>query len=139
MNREERRKNGVSKETADRLENLKKPCTVLEAVQLAQGVSDDAIRNYHESINPIIVSLSLQIEVLKELLFEEHMVSEHASTSILLENEFVSRFNQRVDDYNKQKEEAIKVIEENASKSKKVSNFPKTDVVPSNIDIEVTK
>lgn len=139
MNREERRKNGVSKETADKLENLKKPCTILEAVQLAQGVSEDSIRNYHESINPIIVSLSIQIEVLKELLFEAHQISENASTSVLLEDEFVTRFNQRVDDYNKQKDEAVKAIKENMSKPSKVTEFPKTDVVANDLDIEVTK
>ena len=82
MNREERRRTGITKETSDKLEELKKPCTLLEAVQLAQGVADDKIKDYHNNINPIIVSLTIQIEVLKEMLFKCTSDPSHASVVI---------------------------------------------------------
>lgn len=127
MNREERRKLGLSKETSDKLDDLKEPCTILEAVQLAQGVVEDSVSRYHENINPIIVSLSIQIEVLKQMLFEE-------KTGILSENRFQELFQKRVDEYTKQRDEAINLMTEKVN-----SKFPKTDVIAGDTEIKVSK
>lgn len=127
MNREERRKLGLSKETSDKLDDLKEPCTILEAVQLAQGVAEDCVSRYHENINPIIVSLSIQIEVLKQMLFEE-------KTGILSENRFQELFQKRVDEYTKQRDEAINLMTEKVN-----SKFPKTDVIAGDTEIKVSK
>lgn len=129
MNREERRKNGISKETSKKLDNLQQPCTILECIQLSQGVASDAIKNYHETLNPIIVSLSIQIEVLKEILYRNNVVDE---------KEFVELFNARVEDYNKQKEEAMSQISEDIKNQRANQNNPKTDVISGDIDVKVS-
>lgn len=131
MNREERRKLGITKETSDKLENLKSPCTILEAIELSQGVADDAITNYHKSINPIIVSLSLQVEVLKSMLFSDGC----AESSILLEHKFNELFKERAAEYNKQKEEAFSKLKENVAKQSK--DMPSTDVNVSDVEMKV--
>ena len=146
MNREDRRRMGISKETSDKLEQLNTPCTVLEAVQLAQGVSEDAISNYHKSINPIIVSLSIQVEVLKELLFRGSQIGENTFKSIISEEEFIKVFKERVEDYNKQKEEAIsKMVEQqsysegDAVEESEPSSDVKTNVSPFPVQVDITK
>lgn len=141
MNREERRRTGITKETSDKLEELKKPCTLLEAVQLAQGVADDKIKDYHNNINPIIVSLTIQIEVLKEMLFKCNEEGPVTHGSIISEQEFIDKFNERVDDYNRQKEEAIKGIQEELNKNNKspVNNVIsiKPEDTTSDVDVKI--
>lgn len=142
MNREERRRNGITKETAKKLEQLNSPCTVMEAVQLAQGVAEDAVSNYHQNINPIIVSLSIQIEVLKELLFKE---------AALDPSMYEDLFNKRVEEYNKKRDEALTKMKEDFEKGKDpmeaIDNLEddeepqhsdvKTDVKPMPVEVEV--
>lgn len=128
MNREQRRKSGISKEQADKLEQLNKPCTVVEVVQLAQGVADDKIQVYHNNVNPIIVSLSIQLEVLKDMLF---------SSGIVDEEEFIKKFNDRVEDFNRSKEEVMKSIEQEIKSGN--NGEPATVVTPGDIELTVVK
>lgn len=126
INREERRKAGISKETADKLNQLNSPCTVIEAVQLAQGVAKDAVDQYHRSINPLIVSLSLQVELLKEIIINK--------ANIISEEDYTKQLEERIDQFNKDKEKAMEELrqrEEEASKEQE----PKTDMKPQPLEI----
>lgn len=135
MNREERRNLGVSKESANRLDQLKSPCTVLEAVQLAQGVCDDSIKNYHEKLNPMLVSLSLQLELLKEMLFEGKPITNVEGNVdniyILSEKDFIKRFEDKVEEYNRQRKEFLDTL------GKENSSIPKTTVEPQSVEVSV--
>ena len=79
MGRKERRdleRQGFSKETARKADALNSPCTVLEAVQLAQGVVEDKLTEYKASTVPLTVSHTLHIEVMKEVLISKGLVTE---------------------------------------------------------------
>lgn len=79
MGRKERRdleKKGFSKETAKKVDALNTPCTILEAIQFAQGVVDDKLTEYKASTVPLTVSHTLHIEVMKEILISKGLVTE---------------------------------------------------------------
>jgi len=79
MNREERRsymKQGASKETVDRLQQFQSPCTLAEAVQISRATSEDVLEDYHRRVAPVQMAQSIQIEVLKSMLFESGLISE---------------------------------------------------------------
>ena len=55
---------------------MQSPCTISECVQIARGVVDDAISDYHQNQGNIQLSMSIQIELLKEILFSSGMITE---------------------------------------------------------------
>lgn len=124
INREERRSMGMSKETADKLNQLQSPCTVIEAVQLAQGVAKDAVDNYHKGINPLIVSLSLQVELIKEILMQSNLVTEE---------DYKERLQKMIDKFNEDKAEMMKEYEEKFKQAQQEE--PKTDMKPQPLEI----
>lgn len=144
MNREDRRKLGIDRETARKYDQLKSPATVLECAQIAQSAAEDAVSNYHQNINPIIVSLSIQIEVLKSMLIESGAISAE---------KFEADFNTRVDEYNKMKEETLNKMKEAASQGNDPQGIiedteaeddaptadVKTNVKPMPVQVEVHK
>jgi translation initiation factor 2B subunit (eIF-2B alpha/beta/delta family) len=128
INRDERRKAGISKETADKLNQLNSPCTVIEAVQLAQGVAKDAVDQYHKSLNPLIVSMSLQIELLKEILI---------SKEVLNEEEYNNALEKKIQQFNEDKEKAMEELrkQEEQAMAEAENESPKTDMKPQPLEI----
>ena len=92
MNREERRKlmkSGMSKGSIGDIDRLNSPCTIVEAVQLATGVVDDALEDYQRRHSPIQLSMSIQIEILKDLVIKSGLITEE---------EYHARFLKQVDE-----------------------------------------
>lgn len=140
MNREQIRQAGVSKATSEQLKQLRLPCTVMEAIQLAESVAKDTIDGYHQNINPIIISLSIQIEVLKDMLMRSQIIEEGgvattATTPILSEQDFIDKFNERLADYEKKSAEAFKAIEAEIEAKAQKSSYPSTEVEPMEVEI----
>ena len=82
MNREERRnleKNGVSKETIDKLNKYDQPCTILEVVKLARAIAEDvaneSLEDYRRRSTGTIIALTLQVEMLKRILVENNLIT----------------------------------------------------------------
>lgn len=92
MNREERRRLGVSKGTADRVNQMNSPCTITEAVQIARGVAEDVVLDYQRRTSNLQISLSLQVELLKKVVMDNGLITEE---------QFKEMYINAVDDYNK--------------------------------------
>ena len=135
-------KNKLSKIYAD-------PCKVYEVVQIAQGVSSDAIKEYHKTLDPIIVSLSLQIETLKELLFKSEISrvdigdgkeEEICKNSILDKDLFTSIFEKKVKSYNEEKSKFIRsVVEKEKSNTMKPSGSVSMESKVNSVEVETIK
>ena len=65
MNREQRR--NMSKKNEGALRYLQTPCTITEATQIARGVAEDVVAEYSQQNSPLQVAISLQVEILKEV------------------------------------------------------------------------
>lgn len=79
MNRAERRnfmKQGVSKETMGKMDTYNSPCSIAEAVQIARASAEDVVDDYHKSTAPLQIAISMQLEILKSMLFEAGVISE---------------------------------------------------------------
>lgn len=79
MNRETRReliKNGASKKTVEDLGAYQSPCTLAEAVQISRASAEDVVASYDQSIRPLQVAVSLQVELLKRVIIKSGLVSE---------------------------------------------------------------
>lgn len=88
MGRKERRdleKKGVSKETAKKVDALNTPCTVLEAIQLAQAAIGDALTEYKASTVPLTVSHTLHIQVMKNILISKGLITEEEFMKLYME------------------------------------------------------
>jgi len=122
MNREQRRNiSGGNKKIDDNLKYLDSPVTITEAVQIARGVAEDVVNDYHRSAGTVQVAFSLQLEVIKELLISSGMISE---------DDFRAKYIQQTEVYQKMQEEIL-------SKDIRESNVPKMEVRPGNIGVEV--
>ena len=68
-------KQGVSKETIEKLNQYDKPCTILETVKLSRAIAEDvvteAFEEYRRASTGTIVALTLQVELLKKLMIEK--------------------------------------------------------------------
>lgn len=70
MNREDRRnlkKKGLSDKAIKELETLGSPCTIAEAIKIARGAARDAIADYQNHMSKLIMSQSIHLETLREL------------------------------------------------------------------------
>ena len=108
MNRAERRslsKQGASQETIDKMQAFQSPCTIAEAVQISRGVADDAIADYHRNQLNVQLAMSLQIEILKEIIF---------SSGMMTEEEFKVKYMQKAKEI---QESQAKMVEEQMSSS----------------------
>ena len=79
MNRETRReliKNGAYKKTVENLGAYQSPCTLAEAVQISRASAEDVVASYDQSIRPLQVAVSLQVELLKKVIIKSGLVSE---------------------------------------------------------------
>ena len=92
MNRAQRRaaeKSGA-KNPADYLQSS---CTITEAVQIARGVAEDAINDYHNDQKNNLIAMHIQLDILRELVISKGLISE---------DEFREMYSKRVDDLNKE-------------------------------------
>lgn len=118
MNREQRRKAAKSGDP------MTSPCTLVEAVQIARAAAEDVIAEYQMSTRHLQVSLSLQVEILKEIVMEKGLITEE---------EFREKYMQKVEDFNKRQAEAMKAAE---SDSESPTGDAKMDI---NADMSVEK
>lgn len=121
MNREEKRrleKNGVSKETIDKLNKYEKPCTVLEVVKLSRAVAEDVaneyLEDYRKRSSGTIIALTLQLEILKKLVIEKELISEEEFQSMYEESakEFEEKQREYFNAMMKAESEMLQVNEE---------------------------
>lgn len=73
MNREQRRKMNKS---GGELKYLNKTCTLSDASQIARGVAEEMISEYDYQSKHVQISISLQLELIKDILIEKGIVSE---------------------------------------------------------------
>lgn len=55
---------------------MQSPCTITEAVQIARGVAEDVLTDYHRSQGNMLLSMTIQIDILKELAISSGMITE---------------------------------------------------------------
>ena len=55
---------------------LNSKVTITEAVQIARGVAEDVINDYHRQQASIQLSISIQLDILKELVIEKGLITE---------------------------------------------------------------
>lgn len=96
MNRQDKRnlkKKGLSEKAIQELEVLSTPCTIAEAVQVARGVVDDAMKDYHARLGSLAVVQTLHIEVMKNLLIEKGLVTKEDYEVLL--NDQAKKYDER--------------------------------------------
>lgn len=77
MNRKQRREMSKGNpKIAEDLSYLNTPVTIAECVQLARGVAQDVVADYQKHTSPMNVALSLQVELLKEVVMKAGLVTE---------------------------------------------------------------
>lgn len=120
MNRAERRsymKQGATKETVDQLNRFNSPCNIAEAVQIARASAEDVVEDYHKQNAPIQIAISMQLEILKSMLFEAGVISEE---------EFRTRYVAQAEEFNQMMD----------TKSV-VQDAPKMEVKANDIDVRI--
>lgn len=122
MNREQRRSKG--RQISEELQYLNTPCTITEAAQIARGVAEDVLADYQNHVGYAQVAMSIQVEVIKEILF---------SSGLVTEDKFKEEYIKRAEEFNKLQKSVLNVTEEDA----KEETSPRVEVKPN--DIEVRK
>lgn len=101
MNREQRRdlqKKGASKDNIERLDMYQSPCSIIEATQIARGVAEDVVAYHMSNSRNLQVAISLQVEIIKEILFKAGLIKEE---------EFRELYVNKVNEFNKMQEESV--------------------------------
>ena len=124
MNREQRR--NMSKKDEGALRYLQTPCTITEATQIARGVAEDVVAEYSQQNSPLQVAISLQVEILKEVVI---------GAGLITEDQFREKYMEKAVEFNQRQKEAFEAA--NPEESDCEDNSPKMDLKVS--DIEVTK
>lgn len=96
------------------------PCTIKEAVQLARGVAEDVVSEYQHNQQPLQVAISLQIEILKDVVM---------NAGLITEEEFVKRYVGKAEEFNKKQQEAFE-------KSQNNNGEPKMEVKANDIEVQ---
>lgn len=124
MNREQRR--NMIKKDEGALRYLQTPCTITEATQIARGVAEDVVAEYSQQNSPLQVAISLQVEILKEVVI---------GAGLITEDQFREKYMEKAVEFNQRQKEAFEAA--NPEESDCEDNSPKMDLKVS--DIEVTK
>lgn len=124
MNREQRR--NMSKQNEGALRYLQTPCTITEATQIARGVAEDVVAEYSQQNSPLQVAISLQVEILKDVVI---------GAGLITEDQFREKYMEKAVEFNQRQKEAFEAA--NTEESDCEDNSPKMDLKVS--DIEVTK
>lgn len=123
MNRAERRKISKGNKQLDGdLKYLNTPVTITEAVQIARGVAEDVISDYSKHTQPVQVAISLQIELLKKIIFEAGLITEE---------EFKEMYIAEAADFTKMQQEML--YEEEVSEE---DGNPKVAVKANDIEVQ---
>lgn len=99
---------------------LSKPCTLTEVVQISQGVAADALADYHAKVSPVTAALSLQIELLMDLLMEKGMITPE---------EHQQRYMEKV--------EKFQAIQNRVKQEQQSKNDPKMDISANDIEVKI--
>lgn len=102
MNREQRRSNN----SAGDLKYLQTPCTITEATQIARGVAEDVVSDFIEHQSPLQVAMSLQIEILKDIVI---------SSGLVTKERFYEMYVEKAEEFNRKQREAFDNIQEDDS------------------------
>lgn len=95
-------------------------CTIKEAVQISRGVAEDVVSDYQKSLNTLQVSISLQLEILKELVIKADLISEE---------EFKSLYIEKAEEFKKMQEAYLNYEEPKDSGVKMSANVNSIEVV----------
>lgn len=87
-------------------ELLNMPCTIKDVLRICEANVSDAIKNYHNNLNPMIISVSLQLEIIKKILIDSNLITEEKYNEI---------FKEKLDEFNADRKAILEEIE----KSKK--------------------
>lgn len=93
MNRQQRR---ASEKTGDKY--LHTPCSIVEATQIARGVAEDVVADFSRQESHLKIAMSLQIEIIKEVLISSGLISEE---------EFRVRYMQKAEEFQRMQQEAM--------------------------------
>lgn len=108
------------------------PCTIAEATQIARGVAEDVLSDYSHSQSPLYVAMSLQIEILKDLVIKSGIISEDEFRNLYMQK--AEDFNQRQREmYERTRQEIVDQLEGNAAMD------PKMGVSVSDIEVQKTE
>lgn len=97
MNREQRRKAGINGDKLVSKGQLNSPCTITEAVQIARGVAEDVITDYNHQQSHLQIAISLQIEILKDVVIKSGLITEE---------DFRRMYNEKAEEFNKMQKAA---------------------------------
>lgn len=96
-----------NKETDNTLKYLSTPCTITEAAQIARGVAEDVLSDYTKSIGHVQVAMSIQLEMLKDIMISKGLVTEEEFRALYAEQ--VKEFNEIQQEMIKERSEATRV------------------------------
>jgi hypothetical protein len=121
VNREQRRSIEKQKQSGE-LRYLQTPCTITEAAQIARGVAEDVVSEYSQQNSPLQVAMSIQIEILKDIVINGGLITE---------DKFRERYMEKAMEFNQMQKEAL-----NSAKSlDEDESSPKMDLKVSDIEI----
>lgn len=108
------------------------PCTMKEVVQISRGVAEDVVEDvvedvmsqYQQHQNPLMAAISIQVELIKEVLFKAGVVEAE---------EFKSLYEEKVKQFQEEQKKRIEEMEASEAPSVDVSMAPDDSV--SSVDI----
>ena len=107
------------------LRYLQTPCTITEATQIARGVSEDVVSEYASKESPLKVAMSLQIEILKDVVMRSGLITE---------DEFRSIYMQKAEEFNQKQKEMMELSHQDNPSD---DSNPKVSAKAG--DVEITK
>ena len=126
MNREQRRKMNKS---GGEMKYLNKPCSLSDASQIARGVAEEVVQDYDYNQKHIQISISLQLELIKDILIEK---------GIITEEEFKEKYLAKAKEFEKLQREAFESAIEKATQDEGEDN-PDVGMQLTVDDIEITQ
>lgn len=104
------------------------PCTMKEVVQISRGVAEDVVEDvisqYQQHQNPLMAAISIQVELIKEVLFKAGVVGAE---------EFKSLYEEKVKQFQEEQKKRIEEME--ASEAPSVDVSMASDDSVSSVDI----
>lgn len=125
MNRKQRREEMKKGSVSDGMDFLQSPCTIAETMRIARAAAEDVMTDYHQHSAHLRIALSLQVEILKDLVI---------NAGLITEEEFKNRYAQQVAAFNEMQKKATLESEEES----KVDAQTSASMTAQANDIEVT-
>lgn len=97
------------------------PCTISESLRIARAVVDDAFKDYQLKNSNLLIAMSLQLEIIKEVITNSGLISK---------DEFYNQYVSRAKEFEEMQREAYE-----KEKSNNISNTE--DKGTTNMDIKV--